>query len=43
MFQSLKGQLLLDGGKLQGSFFHRTVLLICQHEEKAPAPAHANA
>ena len=32
MFQSLKGQLLLDGGKLHGSFFHRSVLLICQHD-----------
>jgi putative transcriptional regulator len=31
-FKSLKGQLLLDGGKLQGSFFHRTVVLICQHD-----------
>lgn len=29
--QSLKGQLLLDSGELQGSFFQRTVLLICQH------------
>jgi putative transcriptional regulator len=28
----LKGQLLLDGGKLNGSFFHRTVVLICQHD-----------
>lgn len=28
----LKGQLLLDGGTLQGSFFHRTVVLICQHD-----------
>ena len=28
----LKGQLLLDGGKLYGSFFHRTVVLICQHD-----------
>jgi putative transcriptional regulator len=27
----LKGQLLLDGGKLAGSFFHRTVVLICEH------------
>jgi len=27
----LKGKLLLDGGALQGSFFHRTVLLICEH------------
>jgi putative transcriptional regulator len=32
-FKSLKGELLLDGGKLQGSFFHRTVVLICQHDE----------
>jgi putative transcriptional regulator len=30
-FRSLKGQLLLDGGGLQGSYFHRTVLLICRH------------
>jgi putative transcriptional regulator len=29
--KSLKGQLLLDGGKLCGSFFHRTVLLVCEH------------
>lgn len=29
---SLKGQLLLDGGKLRGSFFDRTVVLICQHD-----------
>jgi len=28
----LKGQLLLDGGKLRGSFFQRTVVLICQHD-----------
>jgi putative transcriptional regulator len=27
----LKGQLLLDSGKLQGSFFQRTVVLICEH------------
>jgi putative transcriptional regulator len=26
-----KGQLLLDSGQLQGSFFQRTVVLICQH------------
>jgi putative transcriptional regulator len=32
--KSLKGQLILDNGKLQGSFFHRTVLLICQHDEE---------
>jgi putative transcriptional regulator len=29
--KSLQGQLLLDGGKLQGSFFSHTVVLICQH------------
>jgi putative transcriptional regulator len=28
---SLQGSLLLDGGKLRGSFFHRSVVLICQH------------
>jgi putative transcriptional regulator len=33
-FKSLKGQLLLDNGRLQGSFFHRTVLLICQHDDE---------
>src|SRR5450755_3242349 len=27
----LKGKLLLDGGDLNGSFFHRTVVLICEH------------
>jgi len=31
-FKSLKGQLLLDGGMLHGSFFHRSVVLICQHD-----------
>lgn len=31
-FKSLQGQLLLDGGKLRGSFFHRSVVLICQHD-----------
>lgn len=31
-FASLKGQLLLDNGRLGGSFFHRAVLLICQHD-----------
>lgn len=30
--KSLKGQLLLDNGKLGGSFFHRTVILLCQHD-----------
>src|SRR5438270_14008789 len=29
----LKGQLLLDSGQLSGSFFQRTVVLICQHDE----------
>ena len=28
----LKGQLLLDGGNLRGSFFQRTVILVCQHD-----------
>ncbi len=28
----LKGQLLLDSGQLCGSFFQRTVVLICQHD-----------
>lgn len=32
--KSLKGSLLLDGGSLQGSYFHRTVVLICQHDAK---------
>ncbi|HSH95977.1 MAG TPA: YqgE/AlgH family protein [Roseimicrobium sp.] len=30
----LKGRLLLDGGNLTGSFFHRTVVLVCQHDEQ---------
>jgi putative transcriptional regulator len=30
--KSWQGQLLLDGGKLHGSFFHRAVVLICQHD-----------
>ncbi len=33
-FQSLKGRLLLDNGSLCGSFFERTVVLICEHNEK---------
>ena len=33
-FKSLKGHLLLDNGRLQGSFFHRAVLLICEHNEE---------
>jgi len=28
----LKGHLLLDSGRLSGSFFQRTVVLICQHD-----------
>jgi putative transcriptional regulator len=27
----LKGKLLLDGGDLTGSFFHQTVILVCEH------------
>jgi putative transcriptional regulator len=30
----LQGQLLLDSGQLGGSFFQRTVVLICQHNEE---------
>ena len=30
--KSLKGHLILDNGKLAGSWFHRTVVLICQHD-----------
>lgn len=30
--RSLKGQLLLDGGQLTGSDFHRTVVLVCIHD-----------
>ena len=30
--KSLRGQLLLDGGELRGSWFHRSVVLICQHD-----------
>jgi putative transcriptional regulator len=32
--KSIKGQLLLDGGSLGGSFFHRAVVLVCQHDEE---------
>ena len=31
-FKSCKGQLLLDSGELRGSFFNRSVVLICQHD-----------
>jgi putative transcriptional regulator len=30
--QFLNGQLLLDSGRLRGSFFQRSVVLICQHD-----------
>jgi len=30
----IKGQLLLDSGQLRGSFFQRTVVLICQHNDE---------
>lgn len=33
-FTSLRGQLLLDGGKLRGSWFNRSVVLICQHDRE---------
>jgi putative transcriptional regulator len=32
--KSLKGQLILDHGRLRGSFFHRTVILVCQHDDE---------
>lgn len=31
-FKSLRGQLLLDSGQLHGSFFHRSVVLVCHHD-----------
>ncbi len=31
---TLKGHLLLDGGKLDGSAFFRSVVLVCQHDPK---------
>ena len=30
--KSLQGQLLLDSGQLGGSFFQRTVVLVCKHD-----------
>ena len=30
--RNFKGQLLLDSGQLAGSFFQRTVTLICRHD-----------
>jgi putative transcriptional regulator len=32
--KSLQGQFLLDGGKLRGSYFHRSVVLICHHDQE---------
>jgi putative transcriptional regulator len=32
--KSLQGHIILDGGKLHGSFFHRSVVLICQHDDE---------
>jgi putative transcriptional regulator len=32
--KSLQGQLILDGGKLHGSFFHRSVVLVCHHDSE---------
>lgn len=32
--ESLRGKLLLDGGNLAGSWFHRTVVLVCQHDDE---------
>ncbi len=32
--KSLKGKLLLDGGNLAGSWFHRAVVLVCQHNDE---------
>jgi putative transcriptional regulator len=30
--KSLRGQFLLDGGRLQGGYFRRTVVLVCDHK-----------
>ncbi|MDD2706465.1 MAG: YqgE/AlgH family protein [Verrucomicrobiae bacterium] len=30
---SLQGKLILDSGKLQGSFFDQSVILLCRHDE----------
>jgi len=32
--KSQKGQLLLDHGRLAGSWFHRTVVFVCQHDRE---------
>jgi len=34
MKKSLRGKLILDDGKLRGSFFHRAVILICEHNDE---------
>lgn len=31
--ESLQGQLILDSGKLAGSYFDRSVILVCKHNE----------
>lgn len=31
--QSLQGKLILDSGKLAGSYFDRTVILVCRHDD----------
>ena len=33
-FQSLKGHFLLDSGQLRGSYFERSVILMCQHDKE---------
>lgn len=33
-YTSLKGRLLLDGGKLGGGCFQRTVVLVCEHDRQ---------
>jgi putative AlgH/UPF0301 family transcriptional regulator len=30
--KSLQGMFLLDNGQLEGSFFQRTVVLVCRHD-----------
>lgn len=32
--KSLQGSFLLDSGALSGSFFHRTVVLLCRHDKE---------
>ncbi len=35
--QSLQGKLILDSGKLAGSYFDQTAILICEHDESGAA------